>query len=109
MRHFTTAEADGDFDAIALGNELLRVFQLHIEIPDVDAGRHADLLDFDHMLIFASLFLLFRLFEAELSIVQQFADGRYRRRRNFDQVESLFLCDLQSQMCIRDSFISASV
>ena len=48
------------------------------------------------MLIFAGLFLLFCLFKTELSIVQQFADGRYRRRRNFDQVKSLFLCDLQS-------------
>ena len=42
MRHFTAAEADTHLDAVAILEELLRIFHLDVEIVGVDVGRHAN-------------------------------------------------------------------
>ena len=36
--HFAAAEADGDLHPVALGQELLRIAELDVEVVDVDAG-----------------------------------------------------------------------
>ena len=43
VRHLPATEADGYFDAVAVGQELLRVLQLGVEVAHVDARGHTDL------------------------------------------------------------------
>ena len=95
MRHLTAAEADADLDAVAVGEELLRVAQLGVEVADVDPGGHADLLDLHHMLILAGFLLLLALLEAEFAVVHQPAHRRRRLGRDLHEIQALFICDLQ--------------
>ena len=39
VRHLAAAETDRDLDPVAVGNELLGIPELRVEIPDVNAGR----------------------------------------------------------------------
>ena len=45
-------EADGHLHPVAIGQALLGIAQLYIEVIDVDARRHTDLFDLHHTLIF---------------------------------------------------------
>ena len=95
MGHLPAAESDRDLDAVAVGDELLRVFELRIEIPDVDARRHPNLFDLHHVLVFSGLFFPLALLEPELAVVHQLAHGGIGLRRNLDQVQALLIGDLQ--------------
>ena len=80
---------------VAVGQELLGVLQLGIEIAHVDAGGHADLLDLHHMLVFTGLFFAFALLKAILAIVHEFAYGGDSLGRDLDQIQPAFFCDMQ--------------
>ena len=94
--HLTTAEADGDLTAVAVGQELLCIAQLDIEVIHVNAGGHPDFLDLHHTLVLAGLFLSLGLLEAELAVIHDLADRGNGIRRDLDQVQALLLCDAQS-------------
>ena len=91
MRHFTAAETYGDFNPVAIVQELDSAFDLGIEVVGIDAGGHADLLDLDNLLVFLGFLFLLQLFEAELSVVHDLADRRNRVRRDLDKVKVLLL------------------
>ena len=96
MRHFTAAETYGDFDSVAIVQELDCAFDLGIEVVGVDAGGHADFLDLDDLLVLFGFFFLFQLFKAEFAVVHDLADRRNSVRRNLDKVKVLFLGKRQS-------------
>ena len=77
--------------AVAVGQELLRVAELDVEIVDVDAGRHADLLDLYHALILAGFLLALGLLEPELAVIHQLAYRGDGVGRDLDQVQPLLL------------------
>ena len=89
------AETDGDLDAIAVGDELLRVFELCVEITNVDARGHPDLLDLHHMLVLSGLFFPLALLKPKLSVVHQLAHRRSGLGRDLDQVQPLFVSNPQ--------------
>ena len=93
--HLPAAEAHGDFAPVAVGQEFLRVAELDVEIVDVDAGRHPDLLDLYHALILAGFLLLLALLKAELSVVHELADGGDGLGRDLDKIQALLIRDLQ--------------
>ena len=68
--------------AVAFGQEFLGVAQLDVEVVDVDAGGHPDLLDLDHALILAGFLLALGLLEPELAVVHKLA---YRRGRRWER------------------------
>ena len=77
MGHLPAAEADGDLDAVAVGEELLRVAcSLVLKSPMSMPGRHPDLLDLHHVLVLSGLFFPLALLEPELAVVHQLAHGR---------------------------------
>ena len=96
MSHLTAAEPHRHLDAIAVLQELLCVLDLDVEIADVDAGGHADLLDLSYMLILLGFFLFFGLLEAELAIVDDLAHRRGGVGRDLHQIQSLIVGHIQS-------------
>ena len=95
MGHLTAAEADRDFDAVAVGDELLGVLELRVEVTDINTGRHPDLLDLHHVLILPGFLFLLALLEAELSVVHQLAHRRHSLGRDLDQIQALLVGDFQ--------------
>ena len=95
MGHLAATETNGDLDAVAVGDELLRVPELRVEIADVDARRHADFLDLHNVLILLGLLLPLALLELELAVVHQLAHGGHGLRRDLHQVQSLLISDPQ--------------
>ncbi len=55
------------------------LLSLTLEIVQPDTGRHADLLDFDHVLIFARLFLALGLLKRNLAVIHDTAIRRGER------------------------------
>ena len=93
--HFASAETDGNLHPVAIGQELLCVFQLGVEIPNVNARRHTDLLDLHHMLVLSCFLLPLALLELILAVVHQFADRGGRLGGNLHQIQALFISDVQ--------------
>jgi hypothetical protein len=91
VRHFTTAEAQGDLHLVAFFEEAGHGLGLHLVVVDVDVRAELDLLELDHLLPLARLVLLLLLLELELAIVQDLADGRIGVRNDFHQVQASFL------------------
>ena len=89
--HLPAAEAHGDLAPVAVGQEFLRVAELDVEIVDVDAGRHPDLLDLYHALILAGFLLALGLLEPELAVIHQLAYGGDSVGRDLDQIQPLLL------------------
>jgi len=94
--HLTAAETNGNLHAVAVGNELLSVLQLGVEVAHVDTGRHPDLLDLHHVLVLSGFLLALALLETELSVVHQLAHRGIRLGRDLDQIQTLLISDLQS-------------
>lgn len=69
-------EPNGHLDTISVLQKLLGVLDLDVKIIGVNTGRHANLFDFRHMLVFLCLFFLFGLFKAELPVVHDLAHRR---------------------------------
>ena len=73
----------------------LRVFELCVEITNVDARRHPNLFDLNHMLVLSGLFLPLALFKPELTVVHQLAHRRGSLRRDLNQVQPLLVSNPQ--------------
>ena len=96
MSHFPAAEAHGGFHPVPVGEELLGVFELGVEVIGVYAGRHANLLYFNDPLILLCFLLLLGLLKTELAIVHDAADRGGGARSDFDQVKLMLDSDLKS-------------
>ena len=96
MGHLPAAESDRDLDAVAVGDELLRVFELRIEIPDVDARRHPNLFDLHHVLVFSGLFFPLALLEPVFAVVHELAHRRGCLGRDLHQIQPPLVRNVQS-------------
>ena len=108
MGHLAAAKAHGYLHPVAISEELQGVFQLHVEIPDVDTGRHADLLDLHHVLVLAGLLLTLALLEPVLSVVHQLAHGGIGLGGDLDQVQPLLVGDAQGLLRGHDTHLFAA-
>lgn len=104
VRHFAAAETQGNFDFIALLEEAFHRTHLHVIIVIIDHRSEFDLLDLNYFLLFARLGCLLLLLVFVFAIVEQLADGGRCIGRDFDQVQSGFLRQLQG---FRDGNIPA--
>jgi hypothetical protein len=98
VRHLAAAETHGDLDTVSVDQELLGIFELGIEVADVDAGRHTHLLDLDDVLILAGFLLALALLETELAVVHELANGRIGLRRDLHKIKTLFVGD-RERLC----------
>ena len=96
VRHFAAAETNGNFDPVAIFQELLGIFDLGIEVVGVDARGHANLLDLDDLLVLSGFLFLLELLEPELAVVHDLADRGNGVRRDLDQIEIFFFGQRQS-------------
>lgn len=96
VSHLTAAEADGDLDSVAGGQELICVAEFCVQITYVNAGGHTDLFDLDDVLILLGFLFPLGLLEAVLAVVHHLADRRGRFGGNFDQVKTCLCGNGQS-------------
>ena len=89
---FTATEADADLDPVAVLQELLSSLDFGIQVVGVNAGAHADFLDFHHPLIFLGFLFPLLLVKAEFGIVHDFAHRGDGVGGNLYKVEALLLC-----------------
>jgi len=95
MSHLTAAEADGDLDTVAISDELLGVFELGVEIADINTRRHPDFLDLHHVLVLLRFLFPLALLKTELAVIHQLADGRDSLGRDLDKIQTLLIGNLQ--------------
>ena len=76
MCHFTPAETDGNLQLVALGKELGRLFNLRIEIPNIDIKRKTDFFCFDNLLVFTGFLFSFGLLETKFAVIHDSANWR---------------------------------
>jgi hypothetical protein len=93
VRHFAPAKAHGDFKPVAVREELLTGFQLHVEIVYPDAGRHSYFLDLDDVLVALGFLIPLCLLEFVLAVVHNLTDGGIPAGRDFYKVKLFFDCD----------------
>ena len=107
MRHFAAAEAQSDFDLVALFEKPLHGAHLHIVIVIVDHRPQLDFLDLDDLLLLARLggFLLRLVFV--LAVVEDLADGRARIGGDLHEIEAGVLRHGQGVGGIDDPLIGA--
>ena len=96
VSHLSAAETNGDLAAVTVGQELLCIALLDVEVVHVNAGRHTDFLDLHHTLVLTGFLLALGLLEAELAVVHDLADGGNGVGGNLDQVQVLLLSDTLS-------------
>ena len=87
--HLPATEPKRDLDLHFITQEIDGVTRLHAEIVGVDRRAELDFLDLVGVLMFPGFLFLFRLFVAELAIIDQAADGGRCVGRDFNQVDSL--------------------
>jgi hypothetical protein len=85
--HFAATEAQGDFDLVALIEELQHRAHFHIIIVDISARTELDFLDLDDVLLFARFGFAFLGLVFILAEVHDFAHGRLGIGRDFDQIQ----------------------
>jgi hypothetical protein len=95
VRHLAAAETHGDLDTVSVREKLQGIFELGIEVADVNAGRHTHFLDLDDMLILAGLLLTLALLETELAVVHELANRRIDLRRDLHKIETVFVGNLE--------------
>ena len=105
--HLTTAEADADFDPVAVHQELLCGLDLGVQVVGVDAGRHADLLDLHDLLILLCILFPLLLIVAELGIVNDLADRWGGIGRDLHQVHAPLFGELVGLCSGHDAQLSA--
>jgi len=86
MRVLTSTEEEAAFDAVPLFQESTATIQLGFVIVCVGVGAEFQLFHFHNGLLLLGLFLLFVLLVLIFSEVEDFADGRFSIRRNFNQI-----------------------
>ena len=92
MCHLTAAETKCYFYFVALCNELAGCTYFGIKIIGVNVWRKANFLDFNCFLFFLCFFFLAGQFISVLSVVDNFANRRFRCRSNFHKIQTCFLC-----------------
>ena len=107
--HLPPAEPDGDLAPVALAQELLGVAQLHIEVVDIDAGRHANLLDLHYPLILAGFLLALGLFEPVFAVVHKLTHRGYGVGGDLDQIQIALLCQAQGLLRGHDAQLFAGL
>ena len=88
MRHFATAEPQGDLHLVALFQELEDRPHLHVIVMRVGARTELDFLDLDDLLLLAGFRLALLRLILELAEVHDLADWRFSRRRDLDKVKA---------------------
>ena len=96
VSHLSAAETNSDLAAVTVGQELLSIALLDIEVIDVNAGGHPDFLDLHHTLVLAGFLLSLGLLKAVLAVIHDLADRGHGIGRDLDQVQVLLLGDAQS-------------
>ena len=109
VRHLTAPEPDGDLAPVALGQKLLGVAQLDIEIVHVNAGGHPDLLDLHHALVLPGFLFTLGLLEPVLAVVHQLAHRGHGIGRNFDQIQLTLLGQTQRLLRGHDAQLFAAL
>ena len=89
MRHFAAAEPDAHLELVALLQELSSLIHLGVEVVGVDVQRQADLLEFNHFLVFLGFLFLFLHLEPVFTVIKNFAHRRLGLRCDLDQVKVL--------------------
>ena len=90
MCHFATTETQGDLHFVAIFQKAHHIPHLHIVVVGIRIGTEFDLFDFDNFLLLPGLALALLLLIFELSEVHDFANGRGRVWRDFNQIKSGF-------------------
>ncbi len=80
VRHFATAEAQGDLHLVAFLEEPFDRAHLHVVVVIVDGGAHLDLFDLDDLLMLARLGRLLLRLILVFAVVEDLADGRVSLR-----------------------------
>jgi hypothetical protein len=86
MRELTTTEANGDFELVALVEELRRGLDLRLDVVLVDLRRDADLFPGHGALALLRFLGLLLLRVAVLAEVEDAGDRGRRVRRDLDEV-----------------------
>ena len=89
MGHFAPPEKDRGLYLVAIFEEALDVFLFELVIVLVDFWSELDLLDLDYLLMTPGLACSLLLLILILAEIHDAAHRRVRRRRDFDQIESL--------------------
>src|SRR5262249_40632097 len=87
VSHLAPTEEHRHLDLVALGQELLDLAHLHVEVVVVRARAHADFLQLRHLLVLARLIFLLGLLILVATPVHKASDRRHRHRRYLDQSE----------------------
>src|SRR5579872_7439822 len=88
IRDLATAKHDRDFYLAAVHEEPFGHSCFDLVIVSLDLRSQLDFSELEIALLLASVFIFFRLFVFQSSVIADPADGWSRRRRDFDQVEA---------------------
>ncbi len=88
VRHFAAAEAQGNFDLVALFQKLEDVLHLDVIVMGVGVGPEFDLFHLDDFLLLSGFAFALLLFVLVFAKVHDLADRRVRVRRDLDQIEA---------------------
>lgn len=86
MGHFASPEPQCHLHLIAIFKEAFHVAHLHIVVMTIDVWAQLDLFDFDDLLLFPRLVLLFLLLVLVFTVVEDLGDGRVGIGRNFYEI-----------------------
>src|ERR1700694_4564392 len=87
MRHFAAAEAQGDFDLVALIEKAPHRAHLHLVIVIVDHRSEFDFLDLDDLLLFSGFGCFLLRLILVLADIQNLADRRTGIWGDLDEIE----------------------
>lgn len=87
VRHFTTTEAQGDFDLVTFFQETLNGAQLDLVISLFSAWAQLDLFDLYLMLLFLGFFGFLLDIKQMLIVVHDFTDRRFGVGNDLDEIK----------------------
>ena len=102
MAHFPAAEPQGNFDLIALLNELPGGRNLGIQVIFLNIGRQSHFLDLNDLLFLSGLFFLSGLLITIFSVIDNLAYRRLRQRSNLHQIQLCLTGKSLSFLCRYD-------
>lgn len=103
MAHLGPAKLDAHANSITLGQKLLNLARLHVDIMLVCTGTHTDLFQRNRLLIFTGLVLSLRLLVLITAIVHQFTDRRYSIGRDLNHIKIPITSDIKGTHWGHDS------
>lgn len=90
MRHLAATEAQGDLHLIAILEEFLGIADFAFKVMIIGTRPHLDLFDLNDLLLLAGFGFALLLFIFELAEIHDLTHGRFRIRRNLDQIKTCF-------------------